>query len=319
MRKMTNHSGHVSDAVQNLMMGHASMTTFVKHYLSRRITVNTEAVLRGTEPQDAMMRASATMSRTIDRRRPDRLTLAQSLSVNKFPEVQTLLERREQLGQDFSRMNDAEILEYRDLGRQINRERQFQRRALRKKYRMLWDAEQPVRDVERQIAGLEVEAQPETLNDAMLPSQVELANSILSEPETTIQQERCRRNRAIDAVALHCSVEEGGMNSMRTKERRAKSQSEHESEALEVALLSVYQDRRPRRCWKCVGNVNLPVAERVYEFGRSGDLTRHFDRKHLRNIKEGDSLGCELCEMALDDKEHLQRHGLDVHGTVSKT
>jgi hypothetical protein len=60
--------------MQNLMMGHASIRTFLKHYLSRLVTVDTQAVVRRIQPQDALMRAACTMSRSIDRRRPRRLT-----------------------------------------------------------------------------------------------------------------------------------------------------------------------------------------------------------------------------------------------------
>jgi hypothetical protein len=36
--------------MQNLMMGHASIAIFLRHYLSRRIIVDTQAVVRGIQP-----------------------------------------------------------------------------------------------------------------------------------------------------------------------------------------------------------------------------------------------------------------------------
>jgi hypothetical protein len=54
--------GNVSEAMQNLMMGHASIATFLKHYLSRRITVDTQAVVRGIQPQAALMRAACNIA-----------------------------------------------------------------------------------------------------------------------------------------------------------------------------------------------------------------------------------------------------------------
>jgi hypothetical protein len=83
--------------MQNLIMGHASITTFLKHYLSRRITVDTQAVVRGIQPQAALMRAACTMSCLIDRRRPRLLTQEQSASVDDYPSVRSLLNRREKL------------------------------------------------------------------------------------------------------------------------------------------------------------------------------------------------------------------------------
>ena len=85
--------GNVSEAMQNLMMGHASITTFVKHYLSRRVTVDTQAVVRGIQPQDSLMRAACTLSRSIDPRRPRRLTQEQSASINDQTNVRALLEQ----------------------------------------------------------------------------------------------------------------------------------------------------------------------------------------------------------------------------------
>ncbi|KAF1935778.1 hypothetical protein EJ02DRAFT_428122 [Clathrospora elynae] len=56
--KAFNENGNVTESMQNLMMGHASITTFLKHYLSRRITVDTQAVVQGIQPQAALMRAA---------------------------------------------------------------------------------------------------------------------------------------------------------------------------------------------------------------------------------------------------------------------
>lgn len=78
-------------------MQHANIRTFLNHYLSRRITADTQAIVRGIQPQDALMRAACTMSRSIDSRRPRRLTPEQSASVNDHPAVCSLLQQREQL------------------------------------------------------------------------------------------------------------------------------------------------------------------------------------------------------------------------------
>ncbi|KAF1946956.1 hypothetical protein EJ02DRAFT_323064, partial [Clathrospora elynae] len=159
-------------------MGHASITTFLKHYLSRRITVDTQAV-----------------------------------------------------------------------------ERQRQRHALLWDIKKRWEFEQPVRDVERQLAGLETKDNPELVHDVMLPAQGELADSVLSKPGTTIEEEMDRRNRAICAVTLYCGIEEGGMKPIQIggQSRNAappvKSQLEYEEEALEAAKVLVYKEKRPKVCF----------------------------------------------------------------------
>ncbi|KAF1364477.1 hypothetical protein EJ07DRAFT_27239, partial [Lizonia empirigonia] len=313
--------GNVSEAMQNMMMGHASITTFLRHYLSRRVTVDTQAVVRGIRPQDALMRASCTMSRSIDRRRPRRLTTKQSESVNDHPTLRSLLKQRERLKATLK--NATKHSKYKELSRKINQERQYQRHMLLQNVKERWEYEQPVRDVERQLAEGKIEHDPEVAGAAMLPAQKELADSVLSQSGTTIKEEMCRRDRAIRAVMLYCGIEEGGMNSTRTKQPNiitrpaVKAQSECNEEALETAKVLVYKDPRPKICFICLGNKKLPTEVRTYSFYTPGDLSKHFKRKNLQNIKDEESLSCELCQVSLDGKMHLQRHAQDVHGTVS--
>jgi Protein of unknown function (DUF3435) len=75
----------VSDALQNLMLQHASMDTFIKHYLLRRVTADTAAIVRSLEPQYDMMWAICRMTRWIDLDQPQELTLEQSQSVSQHP------------------------------------------------------------------------------------------------------------------------------------------------------------------------------------------------------------------------------------------
>ena len=106
--------------------------------------------------------------------------------------------------------------------------------------------------------------------DPLLPAQRELVDSVLSKPGTNIEEEMSKRNRAIRAVMLYCSIEEGGMNSSRKEQRSRstkssiKSQLEYEKDALEVAKVSVYKKNRPKVCFVCLGNGELPTAERTY-------------------------------------------------------
>lgn len=303
------------------MMGHASISTFLKHYLSRRITVDTQAVVRGIQPQPALMRAACTMSRSIDRRRPRRLTQEQSASVDNDPSVRSLLDRREQLKRTVP--NATKHPKYKALASKISQERQRRRHALLKDIKVRWEFEQPVRDVEQQLAGLETKDDPDLVHDVMLPAQGELADSVLSNPGTTIEEEMNRRNRAIRAVTLYCGIEEGGMNPIRIGRRSrnaaspVKSQLDYDEEALEAAKISVFKEKRPKVCFLCLGNEGLPLAQRIRPFSTPGDLSKHLGRKHLKHIESGKSLSCNLCKVPLLDKMHLQRHAQEIHGTVS--
>lgn len=156
------------------------------------------------------MRAACTMSRSIDPRRPRRLTQEQSASVDDDPFVRVLLDRREKLKRTVP--NATKHPKYKALASKINKERQYRRHALLRDIKQRWEFEQPVRDVERQLAGLETKDDLEIVHDVMLPAQGELADSVLSKPGTIIEEEMDRRNRAIRAVTLYCGIEEGGMN-----------------------------------------------------------------------------------------------------------
>ncbi|KAI1562204.1 repeatdomain containing protein, partial [Pyrenophora tritici-repentis] len=85
---------------------------------------------------------------------------------------------------------------YKALASKISQERQRRRHALLKYIKERWEFEQLVRDVEQQLAGLENKDDPELVHDVMLPAQGELADSVLSKPGTTIEEEMDRRNHS---------------------------------------------------------------------------------------------------------------------------
>ncbi|KAF1975817.1 hypothetical protein BU23DRAFT_597550 [Bimuria novae-zelandiae CBS 107.79] len=324
--KAFNENGNISEAMQNLIMGHANIRTFLKHYLSRRVTVDTQAVVRGIQPQDALMRAACTMSRSIDARRPRSLTPDQSASVNDDPIVRSLLAQQERLKRSLA--NATRHSHYQALNRKINQTRQRLRHALLQEIKERWEYEQPVRDVEQQLAGIEAKdvAAAAMSCDAMLSAQKALVDTVLTQPGTSLQEEVSQRNRAIRAVMDYCGIEEGGIHLSRLKQskghvvplvtREEELQCKVDKE-LEAAKVSVYKEKRPRICFVCLGNEKLPTAERTHSFHTLGDLSKHFMRRHLANVRDGDLLRCGLCQIDIEHKMHWQRHAHEVHGTVS--
>ena len=59
----------VTNELQNVMLQHANINTFVRHY-SVGIHVNAQAIVRGLPQEKRLMRFSSSMSRSIDPRRP---------------------------------------------------------------------------------------------------------------------------------------------------------------------------------------------------------------------------------------------------------
>jgi hypothetical protein len=143
-----------------------------------------------------------------------------------------------------------------------------------------------------------------------------------------LEEEFGRRNAAIDAVAAYCKFEEGGPPRGRKPTKKTSPLpsldadpqvmvAKAEEQALKAAMLLVFKEMRPLICFICLGWKSLSFAKRVYEFASPGDLTKHFKRKHLSKVKEGDKPYCEVCPMQLKHKMHFQNHALAIHGTVS--
>lgn len=79
----------------------------------------------------------------------------------------------------------------------------------------------------------------------------------------------------------------------------------------------------PRRCFICVGKAltltpdDGAILDLIREFYTPGDLSKHFRRKHLSNLKDCADIHCQVCDLKLDHKQHFQNHALRVHGTLS--
>jgi hypothetical protein len=273
------------------------------------------------------------MTRWIDPDRPQELTPEQSLSVNQDPAVRRLVAERGKWKRRFQGTATQQP-GYRIIGRAIFNTRQRLRAALLKHLQDRWDLEHPVDEIERQLSGLKLSQDVKTTldeNDEMPLIQKRLVETIITLPGTTIEEEFRRRNAAIDAVAAYCHFQEGGAVAQpraRPSTRKASptpsketnpqlAAAEAEKQALSNAMLLVFTEKRTTTCFLCLGEQSLRFEKRTYKFASPGDLTKHFKRKHLAHIKEGDRLKCKVCRMGLQHKQHLQNHAESIHGTVS--
>ncbi|KAG9246656.1 hypothetical protein BJ878DRAFT_533103 [Calycina marina] len=301
-----NQSGDVSDALQNMMMQHAKIDTFIKHYLRRTVTADTRAIVSGYEPQRDLMRAACRMTRWIDPDRLQELTLEESLSVNQDPVVCRLATEREKWKRRFQG-TATQQLGYRIISQAIFNTMQRLRAALLKYVQERWDLEHPVDEFERQLSGLKLNQNVKrTLdqNDEMPPLQKRLVETVMTLPGTTIEEEFRRRNAAINAVAAYCHLHEGGAaaipcersSTQRTSPMPLKETNlqlaavKAEKQALSDAMLLVFTEKRTTTCFLCLGEQGLPFEKRTYKLASPVDLTKHFKRKHLAHIKEGDRL-----------------------------
>ncbi|EQL37995.1 hypothetical protein BDFG_01012 [Blastomyces dermatitidis ATCC 26199] len=82
----------VTNELQNVMLQHSNINTFVQHY-SVGIHVDAQAIVRGLTPQTKLMRFACSMSWSIDPQRPFKLTKEQSDSVNELDCIHVLQDK----------------------------------------------------------------------------------------------------------------------------------------------------------------------------------------------------------------------------------
>jgi hypothetical protein len=210
----------VSNELQNVMLQHANINTFVRHY-SVGIHVDAQAIVRGLPPQIQLMRFASSMSRSIDPRRPYKSV--DSSIVNEIPRVRALQKAVEQRKQIRQNSPHAERRYQRAL-RELRNEKQQQRNWLLRQNLERYKDEQPVMDSERQLAGKMVDGEVIGVLERagyMTPQHMMLIDTILTMPGDTVEKEHQRRIAAIKAVIAFCDVEEGVPSRRPTQKRPA--------------------------------------------------------------------------------------------------
>lgn len=335
--------GSVSDSLRNLVMHHADTRTFLKFYLSRRISKNLPAIIRGLDPEEDIMRAACRMSRTIDPDRPQELTTEQSCSVNQEPEIIRLMRQRDEIGRSLERplsknkgTPDYEM--YRKLNRELAGARKRAQDTLLAHIQNKYDREQPMLEIKRQLSGIAPAGSSskrlKCSTEVPVP-QERLIKSLLTLPRPTIEEEMTRRTEAIDSVAAYCQFQEGDTCRLPRNKRSGGSrknieihdQRQLESELvdsscqrdtpLELALRSAMKDHRPLFCFICVGQPDLDPTKRAQQFASHGDVTKHIKIKHLKKMVSSQSIACNICDKKFTEIMHFQRHASDSHKTVT--
>jgi Protein of unknown function (DUF3435) len=275
------------------------------------------------------MQFACSMSRSIDPRRPQKLTLEQSASVNDLPGIIKMTERVQKLSRapEGSRTEEK----YKRVVKRLRSEKQRQRRLLLIDIKDRYKKEQPVRDSARQLSGKIVDEEVRSeleRSENMTQEHLLLIDAIMTLPETSIERELQRRTAAINAVTAYCGVEEGRSYSDRRPAHPARRDASAivnaegqilpgPAIALCQAIASVRTDERPKICFLCVGNPRLAIDERVKEYATIGSLSRHF-RRHVTKLQTGQQIDCRICDVKLVHRIHLQNHAETCHGTVTR-
>ncbi|RJE22917.1 hypothetical protein PHISCL_04765 [Aspergillus sclerotialis] len=352
--KEFNNSEEVTDALQNVILQHSDIRIFVRHY-KVDVDVDVQGIIRKTGSQTSLVRFACSLSASIDPDRPYKLSPEESKSLNELPVVrarQDTADKRNHLDDEAvpnhhlraklellqDRTTEAKR-KYNKAVRELRNEKQRQRnRRIRENLERYRD-EQPVLDLERQLARKLVDTKVmDTLENKgfMPPQQLIVIDAILTMPGTTLEAEYQRRINAINAITAFCPVKEGRptprpVQSCRrpvSDDDKSHPPAKRQRRLLEDdTVLSLRQametlrikskNKRPTVYFLCLGNPNLPLNERIAKHTTPDSLTRHFLRKHVNRPWPAGGVECNVCGMELfERKADLLNHAKRCHGTV---
>ena len=342
------------------------------------VDVDVQGIIRKTGSQSSLVRFACSLSASIDPDRPYKLSPGESKSLNELPVVrarQETVKNRKQKWDDrkakldranmacqaaFGHLVEGAIPKHHHLHeklelfqdrtmeakrrcnkavRELRNEKQRQRNRRVRENLNRYRNEQPVIDLERQLAGKLVDTKVmDTLEHKgfMPPQHLMVIDATLTIPGATLEAEYQRRINAINAMTAFCPVEEGRPTPRPIQSRRrpvpdddepcppAKRQRRVSEDDTEVVLHEAIESvrittpkERPLICFLCLGNANLPLKERIKKHATPGSLTKHFLRRHVNPPWPARGVECNVCGIELlERKADLLNHAEWCHGTV---
>ncbi|KXH36374.1 C2H2 finger domain-containing protein [Colletotrichum salicis] len=263
---------------------------------------------------------------SISEHRPTGLTTEQSTSVAMHPTIRELTKALRELPQGSKQYNQVK--------RARRNEKQRHRRELKQRLRDEWTDKQATDDIERQIHGIGFD-NPATDNTCRPQgtAQRHLMKKLTAPIVTTLEGQYRRRDEAIEAVSTYYLVQEGctmpWSRPRSTTEATVYCSASNPPKGgqLDLAIRSIFitnDKERPKRCFIYIGQaLDLTsddkgrLDELTHKFYTSNNLTKHFRKKHLSKVADGDRTECKVYRLPLDHKMHLQNHAMRIHGTVS--
>ncbi|KAI9770288.1 MAG: hypothetical protein M1840_003447 [Geoglossum simile] len=173
------------------------------------------------------------------------------------------------------------------------------RAALLGKLRNQWDIENPMNEVELQLSGLKFNDNPGTkvqVVDEILLMQKHLVEMVMT--------------MLYNSVLLETT--DSGQGSLPAAGGRG-----HQEASAERCYVTGVHGEETYHLLHMLKRGKFAIRKAHVFIASPGDLTKHFKRKHLSNIRGRDWIGCKGCQMPLEYKMHLQNHAARIHGMVS--
>lgn len=301
-------------------------TVFQQHYLNKNFSLDVYSIFRGVAAQTALVQKVVSHGGTRSKRRPAKLSPAQSAAVVKSS---AKIKRMTKDLQHIPRQHPS-------YGRASLALKAAKRKVLReaeKKMREEWTSKQAAEDIQRMLDGVPLE-KPRSDPDArpMTVPQRRMYEALDAPLVRDYQAHLQRRTNAIRALAQYCRVEDPLItNIMRDREQPAPDEFRIPDRDEQLRLLRQSVIRRTRgqlivRCFVCVGKaLTLPaddpnIPKYCHAYTTPYECTRHFNNQHVAVLLKNPEMEvtCNLCTgVTLKNLMHFQNHSESVHGIKS--
>ena len=337
--------GAATEAVRNQVMGHQNSQTF-QYYLNERVNFDVQAAFLGIPSKQALVTALGSMSRSLDRRAPTKLSPEQRAMLKNDAHIAQLRKVRDRLSHEIKS-------NHKNLGAavqtDIHKEYTKAQHALSAARR--YCASAALRDVReeyfRTVDTKDLDAQFSRLPPHLLADQTNPAQSIegrlrhrpqrpdllpasptkhhfrersrlselLFEDTSSLYptEQLARRIDAITNMAALCHLREA----KRQERPQVVVPASPLSPKASNKPLKVPRICPPTQCIFCLGDEALPDETREFEFSCAPAAKRHMRKQHLERVGEGERIRCPhpLCEgmPVLDGVKGFKIHAAKVH------
>ncbi|KAI1305758.1 hypothetical protein F5Y03DRAFT_384421 [Xylaria venustula] len=316
-------NGKAPDAVRDQMMRHdPKWATFNSAYINAKVKYHLQNAVIHEPQEDALIEMLTHISVTRDPRAgrdivPDEVWR----DMPPDPEIVKLEQRREMLkGGQYRIQGQDNEQEIRDLTKEIRSKKAQRVKAILKEYRDDYFYNRPTWDIERQARGEEEEEEyVKPVINLQIPERAQLAEILCHQPENLSYEDLVSlRIQAAELWVALC----GKREAVRGRRIRQRAQPEvsvkEESPILDPFPLLMQKTQ----CPQCIGDEKLPHETRVFPFCRPSVMNDHFDREHLKSMKENERRNTIFCDhpkckkegLKMENLDHFRSHVMTVHG-----
>ncbi len=298
--------------------------TFNRAYINEKVQFHVQNAVLDEPTEDGLIQFWSHMSLMSDPRATSDMVPDEVWEeMPPDPEIQELELQRARLkaGQFRIHGRDDEK-EIRDLSRQITNMRAKRVKNVKVGYHRYYFLNRPTWDIERQFSE-EVEAEEEEYVVPAIalhiPERAELAETLVNQPPGLSEKELLQlRMRSAELMTALSHKRETVKRRLIRQKPQAETAVKDESPGPDPFPLLMGKTQCPR----CVGDERQSYEERTFSYCRTAVMNDHFDREHLKEMKELERNNLIFCDhpkckeegVKLKHLDHFRNHVQRVHG-----